>query len=215
MINYQSGIVSPPSERIKKLPVQVSSPILPKSSHTTSPYVTLKRFTSATSEALEESQDIDGNNNQREEWITKAQTNISSPLLSSENYSDELTVSPYKRRHNMQEITGNILTKSETISSDESEPKFVEPIVPSNNPSCNSGISLPIIVKISSLSPQTIQLLQKCVERGYMILQCKDDFVPYTSNNSDILITLVESQKTRQGLSLCKRTLTYLKVGKC
>lgn len=55
-----------------------------------------------------------------------------------------------------------------------------------------------------------------------MTVQCRDRFEPYQptnminnfNNNENVLnlfITLVESQKTKQGVSLCKRTLTYLK----
>ena len=73
---------------------------------------------------------------------------------------------------------------------------------------------------------------------GLVTVQCRDGFDSYQSNNgniftenynstttttssssggiaggngSNVFITLVESQKTKQGVSLCKRTLTYLK----
>jgi hypothetical protein len=206
----------------------------------TSPYVTLRRFTSTTSEVYGEGKENENGFEEREEWIDRVRPLKRSSPLTKERQDDLLDdeisefpltrqqdshqvnntkVSPQKGKVTMGELIGKTnLAKSETISSDESDKLLQEPvsspvIAMRKSLSMSSSFSLKI-VKMSSLSPQTIQMLQKCVERGYMSVQCKDDFRPYdnASTNSEIYITLVESQKTRQGVSLCKRTLTYLKV---
>jgi hypothetical protein len=311
MINHKSGnassssgggVMSPPTAVTTpehSLPVRSKPPSTVCSSsgrdyqqqqqQTTSPYVTLKRFTSASSDVLDEykAKDREGDYEQREELIDRIKPmKKSSPLSKNQNqfrYQDNscgeiesfednprhlatparentrldftssssakanckaspVKVSPSKGLQNINVLVGSILTKSETISSDESEIMIHEPQQQSQSepqPPVSPVISIrktvnpinamviPKIVKMSSLSPQTIQLLQKCVERGYMTIQCKDDFHPYDAHlnqqqqgqsqqqpnwNSELLITLVESQKTRQGVALCKRTLTYLKV---
>jgi hypothetical protein len=262
MINHKSGdgVMSPPTavtvvadHSSKKKANGSSKPS--SSSIVLSPYVTLKRFTSATSDVFDEAKDQEGDYEQREELIDRIKPiKKSSPLSKPRNQSNlgiesfeenpkhflpqaqensrldfissekSAKVSPSKGLQNINDLVGNILTKSETISSasDESELMIHEqmptsPVISMRKTLNSHSIIVPKIVKMSSLSPQTIQLLQKCVERGYMSIQCKDDFHPYDShqnqkNNSELLITLVESQKTRQGVSLCKRTLTYLKV---
>jgi hypothetical protein len=247
MINHQAGGQRTSPGTPNKIPLrsspQVASPQpaskpSPKSSRyqATSPYVTLRRFTSATSEVFCEGKDSEGDFEEREEWIDRVKPLKRSSPLAKQRQEDEIVddeirefpssvsrhfnnskVSPQKGKVSMDELIGKtILTKSETISSDESEKLIQEPVsspLIAMRKSLNTSSSLSLkIVKMSSLSPHTIQLLQKCVERGYMSVQCKDDFRPYDSDPTEVLITLVESQKTRQGVSLCKRTLTYLKV---